>query len=89
MYLYAANDPIIESSVDLKFAPYNIAYPKLDEQTEASGFDLSANKWDLIFDFTKREDGVKNYSIMDPSEFQIIEKELEEHGKPKTVFPYP
>jgi len=31
VYLYAANDPVIESSNNLKFAPFNLAYPMLDE----------------------------------------------------------
>ena len=68
IYLYAANDPIIESSSNLKFAPYNVAYPKLDEHAKACNFDLSitdsciihclgVNKWELIFDFTKAEGG--------------------------------
>lgn len=41
VFLYAANDPIIESSVNLKFAPYNLAYPHLDEQVKTVGFDVS------------------------------------------------
>jgi len=41
VYLYAANDPIIESSNNLKFAPYNVAYPLLDEQVKEIGFDTS------------------------------------------------
>jgi hypothetical protein len=41
IYLYAANDPIIESSNNLKFAPYNVAYPYLDQQVATVGFDVS------------------------------------------------
>lgn len=41
IFLYAANDPIIESSQNLKFAPYNVAYPFLDEQVKTVGFDIS------------------------------------------------
>jgi hypothetical protein len=29
IYLYAANDPVIEASSGLKFAPFNIGYPHL------------------------------------------------------------
>jgi hypothetical protein len=46
------NDPIIESSNDLTFAPYNLAYPYLDEHLQKVGFDINTNKWELIFDFT-------------------------------------
>ena len=31
IYLYAANDPIIEASSGLKFGPFNLGYPKLAE----------------------------------------------------------
>lgn len=41
VFLYTPNDPIIESSKSLKFAPYNVAYPLLDKQAEAVGFDTS------------------------------------------------
>jgi len=37
------------------------------------------NKWDLIFDFTKDDSGKKlNYQFLDPSEFKLIEKSLED-----------
>jgi hypothetical protein len=39
--LYAANDPIIESSSNLTFAPYNVAYPLLDQHAKEAGFDTS------------------------------------------------
>lgn len=32
IYLYAANDPVIEASSGLRFAPFNIGYPHLREQ---------------------------------------------------------
>lgn len=35
------NDPIIESSQNLTFAPYNLAYPLLDQQAQSVGFDPS------------------------------------------------
>ena len=53
VYLYVLSEPGIESSTNLKFAPYNVAYPKLEEHAAAVGFDLNVNKWNLIHDFTK------------------------------------
>ena len=50
VFLYAANDPIIESSNNLKFAPYNVAYPFLDEHVKAVGFDTSNNIVDNLYD---------------------------------------
>lgn len=46
MYLYVLNEPIIETSSNLTFAPYNVAYPLLDQHVAAVGFDPSANKWE-------------------------------------------
>jgi hypothetical protein len=63
---FVANDPIIESSGNLTFAPYNVAYPLLDKQAASVGFDTTVNKWDLIFDFTKGETK-DNYQFLDPS----------------------
>ena len=31
----------------------------------------------MLFDFTEDESGKKNFSLMDPSEFQILEKPVE------------
>jgi hypothetical protein len=64
VYLYTPNDPIIEASSNLMFAPYNLKYPLLhshsieaniigefkDEENETQ---TKVNKWNLIFDFDK------------------------------------
>jgi hypothetical protein len=59
--LYVSSEPIIESSSKITFGPYNVAYPLLDKHAEECGFDTSANKWDLIFDFTESSSGEKNF----------------------------
>jgi hypothetical protein len=59
----------------VKFAPYNVAYPLLDQHAASVGFDVTANKWDLIFDFTK-DDAKLNYQFLDPSEFYRVTKEI-------------
>jgi hypothetical protein len=53
-----------------------VAYPLLDEHAKTVGFDTSVNKWDLIFDFNKKDSGL-NFKFLDPSEFKIISKEIE------------
>ena len=86
--MYTPNDPIIESSKNLKFAPYNVAYPLLDQHTATVGFDVTANKWDLIFDFTK-DDAKLNYEFLDPAEFYRVTKELPDlDGSPEPVAPF-
>ena len=88
MFLYTPNDPIIESSKNIKFAPYNVSYPLLDQHAATVGFDVTQNKWDLIFDFTK-DDAKLNYSFLDPSEFYTVTKEVGDlEGSPSPVAPF-
>ena len=101
VYLYAQNDPVIESSSNLKFAPYNVAYPFLDQHAAQVGFDTSnqnpivthigVNKWEQIFDFTKDDSGRKmNFELLDPSEFKMISKSVDGIvEQPVKAFPYP
>jgi hypothetical protein len=67
VYLYTANDPIIEASTGLRFAPFNIGYPKLREHAEVSG-NTTENKWELVFDFSNSSGG-KNFTMVAPEEF--------------------
>ena len=83
VYLYTPNDPIIESSSGVVFAPYNFKYPRLREHAEAADLigeykdddgimQKRVNKWNLVFDFTKRDDGKLNYSIQDQKDFDVV-----------------
>jgi len=88
VYLYAANDPVIEASSGLKFAPYNIAYPKLGEHAKEAGLSTDVNKWELVFDFSPT--GENNFSQLAPEEFQLINKTIEGfEGEPELVFGFP
>lgn len=60
VYLFCETEPVIESSNNLTFAPYNVAYPLQDKHAEATELDVNENKWDMIFDFTDTNtNGVK------------------------------
>lgn len=61
------NDPVIEASSGLTFAPFNIGYPCLREQALAAKLDLAVNRWELVFDFSNK--GVANHAMMPPNEF--------------------
>ena len=52
MYLYTSNDPVIEASRGLTFAPFNIGYPGLRQHAEAAELSGTENKWELVFDFS-------------------------------------
>jgi hypothetical protein len=84
LFLYTPNDPIVESSSGLTIAPYNFRYPFLKQHaldanlvgqfTDDDGvIQNKINKWSYVFDFTKREDGELNYSLVQPSDFSIID----------------
>lgn len=65
-----------------------MAYPLLDQHATQVNFDVTANKWDLIFDFTK-DDSQLNFQFLDPSEYYTVTKELPElEGSPAPVAPF-
>ena len=68
MFLYTPNDPIVESSSNLTFAPFNLKYAFLKPHSDTAQLNgtftdddgkvqTKVNKWNLIFDFTKNSDG--------------------------------
>ena len=78
VYLFASNDPIIESSNNLTFYPYNVTYPKLKEHAIAAKLPIDENKWNLIFDFTKKSGG-SNFLIGDPKDFKLEMIQVDGH----------
>ena len=62
IFLYAANDPIIEASSGLRFGPFNLGYPKLAEQARNAELDPAVNKWELVFDFSQGNES--NFSVI-------------------------
>ena len=83
VYVYSPNEPIIESSSNLVFAPYNLKYPWLKlhsekadvvgEFTDDDGVvQKKVNRWNQIHDFTKRTDGKLNYKLLPPGQFSTL-----------------
>lgn len=91
MFLYAANDPVIESSNNLKFGPFNLAYPGLKQQAELAGLNTEVNKWNMIFDFTTNASGNLNFAVMNPSEWSLVFKKVESQPdeQPEVAFAFP
>ena len=84
IWLYCVNDPIVESSSALSFAPYNLQYPQLEEHAIKADLvgtfkddegvtQKRVNKWNLVFDFTKNEDGPANFGLMGTDNFSIVQ----------------
>ena len=90
VYLFVSNNPCIESSDTLEFAPYNFTYPMMKEHAASAGLKVGENCWDLIHDFTEREDGVKNYTIIEPKNWKFQKVPVEGNTEdPSVVFSYP
>ena len=76
--LFSGNEPIIEKATNVKFGPYNLAYPGLDKHCVEANLNIQINKWDIVFDFTKnKETGALNYSFIPPEEWKVHEKTLD------------
>ena len=78
--MYTPNDPIIESSSQLTFAPYNLKYPFLKEHSDSANITgeyidddknkvTKTNHWNSVFDFTKKEES--NFTLLNKNEFRI------------------
>jgi hypothetical protein len=50
-YLHVTSRGIVEDCNNVKFAPYNLEYPELNEHYAVAGLDQSRNNWDDIDDF--------------------------------------
>lgn len=55
IYGYVPSDPVIESSDNFLFAPYNYKFPKLQELFISAKFNPSENKIERIYDFCPKE----------------------------------
>jgi len=85
------SEPVIEASSNLRFAPFNIAYPGLKEHVEKSELDPSLNLWELVFDFTKNKNTEEvHFSQLPPSEWEFTNMSLpDSDAEPEKVFDYP
>ena len=52
VFLYAATEPIVETSTGLLFAPFNARYDGLAGQFKDAGFDPALNLWYAVYDFS-------------------------------------
>jgi hypothetical protein len=76
--LYAKTDPIIESSRNLQFAPFNGQYDGIDEHFRRANLDRGDDHWDKVYDFATSAVGYDasttplNWSILAPEERQPV-----------------
>ena len=87
-FLYSMSDPHIEQSFDMKFAPYNFAYPNQNIDFRKAGFDVNVNRWCKVYDHSGGN-GEGHFSLLPPNQFQNCEKQLENYGFPVNPVPIP
>ena len=62
-FLSCATQPIVESSVNMKFGCISVVYSGLEEQLKAANISTFVNNWNNVHDFTPIP-GELNYSIL-------------------------
>ena len=70
IHLYVKTEPVIETSIGLKFAPFNVEPSKVLKEANLldENGQLLENKWDKVFDFSNSTGGSKNFEIVKESD---------------------
>ena len=75
IFTYCPSDPVVESSFNIFFAPFNAFFPHLSELFEKGGFNSSEkNHIDSVYDFTPSEvlgGGAAHFSLLPEDKFDI------------------
>ena len=48
-YVYSKSEPAVEKSKNVRFAPYMIKFPGLDDLFAKSGIDFEENHWSEVY----------------------------------------
>ena len=67
-YLYTMTEPVIELSSDVRFAPFNGAYPEHPEHMAEAGLDPATNLWFAVFDFNDDAKTGENWRLLEREE---------------------
>lgn len=81
VYLFAVADPHIELSKNIRFGPYNYAYPMQNSHFGRAGFDPKTNLWSHVFDHNPVP-GETHYELMDPCPIEGAACRLPNAGPP-------
>ena len=71
-YLYSMTEPVIEMSTDVRFAPFNGAYPEHLSHMEEAGLDPAMNLWFAVFDFNDDAKTGKNWKLLAEIEEEAV-----------------
>ncbi|KAL3762834.1 hypothetical protein ACHAWU_000981 [Discostella pseudostelligera] len=84
--LYCKTEPAIETSTDMRFGPFNGAYPGHTKDMQLADLDPSINKWQAVHDFNDPTHSGVNWRILEPDEQDPMWYPLGK-GKPELRIP--
>lgn len=70
LYIHVTGAAIIEGCQGVRVAPYNLAYPALDQHFLTVGLDRATNRWDQLddFDWLNENEASPNWSVIPEGE---------------------
>lgn len=70
LYIHVTGAAIIEGCQGVRVAPYNLAYPSLDQHFITIGLDCNTNRWDQLddFDWLNENEASPNWSVIPEGE---------------------
>lgn len=79
IFLYTASEPVLNSSNQVTFAPYNLAYPYLRSHFDKAQLDPRKNLWSRVR--TELEYGVA-WNLLPTQQFFVDRKDLQDYPSP-------
>jgi protein XRP2 len=67
-YLYSLTDPIIETSQQIHFAPFNGAYNGIERHFADARLEPTNNHWSQVYDFNDPDKSGDNWKLLTPQE---------------------
>lgn len=86
LFLYTASEPVLNSSSQITFAPYNLAYPCLRSHFDKAQLDPRKNLWSRVR--TDLDYGTA-WSLLPTQQFFVDRKDLQDHPSPDDPVPRP
>ena len=80
IYLHCKTEPIIETSSNIQFGPFNGAYPAHDENMKAANLPVQQNLWYKVYDFNDEMKTGCNWSLLNDEEMEMRWCPLHEGG---------
>ena len=71
-YLYTMTEPVIEMSSDVRFAPFNGAYPEHPDHMAEARLDPALNLWFAVFDFNDDAKTGDNWRLLSRDEEEAV-----------------